>query len=48
MPETDGTRRAKSPATMRRMLRAMDQLMALGMRAVRVEGLVLMTVLHKS
>ena len=37
----DGTRMAKSPATMRRMLRAMDQLMALGTRAVRVDGVVL-------
>ncbi len=47
-PETDGTRMAKSPATMRRMLRAMDQLMALGTSAVRVDGGVLMSVLRKS
>jgi hypothetical protein len=47
-PETDGTRMAKSPAMMRRMLRAIDQLMALGMRPVRVEGAVLMKVLRKS
>jgi hypothetical protein len=33
---------------MRRMLRAMDQLMALGMRAARVDGVVLMEVLRKS
>jgi hypothetical protein len=42
MPETDGTQMAKRPATMRRMLRAMDQLMALGTRAVRVDGVALM------
>jgi hypothetical protein len=48
MPETDGTQMAKRPATMRRMLRAMDQLMALGTRAVRVDGVALMMVLHKS
>jgi hypothetical protein len=32
----------------RRTLRAMDQLMALGMRPVRVDGAVLMRVLQKS
>ena len=34
-PETTGTQMAKSPARMRRMLRAMDQLMALGARLPR-------------
>jgi hypothetical protein len=43
-----GRSNAMSPATMRRMLRAMDQLMAWGMRAVRVDGRVLICVLQKS
>jgi hypothetical protein len=47
-PETDGMQMANSPARMRRMLRAIDQLMALGMRPERVEGAVLMRVLQKS
>jgi hypothetical protein len=33
---------AKRPARMRRMLRAMDQLMALGARAESADGVVLM------
>jgi hypothetical protein len=47
-PEMKGRSKAKSPAMMRKMLRAMDQLMALGARAERVDGAVLMRVLHKS
>jgi len=41
-PETDGMRMAKIPARMRRTLRAMDQLIALGTRPERVAGAVLM------
>jgi hypothetical protein len=47
-PETDGIRIAKSPATIRRTLRAIDQLIALGARAESVLGAVLIGVLQKS
>jgi hypothetical protein len=40
-PEMKGMSMAKKPATMRSTLRAMDQLMALGARAERVDGAVL-------
>jgi hypothetical protein len=47
-PEMKGRSNAMSPATTRRTLRAMDQLMALGARAERVDGVVLIGVLRKS
>jgi hypothetical protein len=47
-PETEGMQMAMRPARMRRTLRAMDQLIALGARAERVDGVVLMGVLQKS
>jgi hypothetical protein len=37
-PESGGIRMAKRPARMRRMLSAIDQLMAFGARAERVGG----------
>jgi hypothetical protein len=47
-PEMKGRSNAMSPAMMRRTLRAIDQLMAWGTRAERVDGVVLMRVLQKS
>jgi hypothetical protein len=44
-PEMKGMSMAKKPATMRSTLRAMDQLMALGARAERVDGVALMRLL---
>jgi hypothetical protein len=46
MPETNGMRRAKRPKRMRRTLRAMDQLMALGARAENEVGAVVMVILQ--
>ena len=42
IPEMDGMRMAKKPRTMRRTLRAMDQLTALGAMPERVTGVVVM------
>jgi hypothetical protein len=46
-PEMGGMRMAKRPARMRRMLRAMDQLMALPATAVRGVELFMRSVLRK-